>query len=35
MAAIEAAAKPLPKEERTPPVTKINFVFMICPQHSP
>ena len=24
----EAAAKPLPSEDKTPPVTKINLVFM-------
>jgi hypothetical protein len=27
-APIEAAASPLPREETTPPVTNINFVFM-------
>ena len=31
MAAIEAAAMPLPKEETTPPVTKMNFVMMVKP----
>ncbi|EKD42192.1 MAG: hypothetical protein ACD_73C00278G0001, partial [uncultured bacterium] len=27
-APMEAAAKPLPSEETTPPVTKINFVLV-------
>jgi hypothetical protein len=30
---MDAAAKPLPSEERTPPVTKINFVFINTPQN--
>jgi hypothetical protein len=25
---MEAAARPLPRDERTPPVIKMNFVFM-------
>ena len=29
--AIEAAAIPFPKEETTPPVTKINFVMITIP----
>src|SRR3977135_2790226 len=30
-APIDAAARPLPSEETTPPVTKMYFVFVICP----
>ena len=26
---MDAAASPLPREERTPPVTNMNFVFMM------
>jgi hypothetical protein len=28
-AEIEAAARPLPNDDKTPPVTKMNFVFFI------
>jgi hypothetical protein len=30
---MEAAARPLPSEESTPPVTKINFVFIAVTPH--
>jgi hypothetical protein len=28
-AAMEAAARPFPNEDKTPPVTKINFVVIV------
>ncbi len=28
---MDAAASPFPREERTPPVTNMNFVFMMTP----
>jgi hypothetical protein len=31
---MEAAARPFPRDERTPPVIKINFVFMFIKSYS-